>query len=84
MTLEQVKETNIHELASMLDIDRRTALLVGWFEDNSVRNMFLKEFGEPIIEYRTVRGMTDSEIVEMLKANDNHFLRHICSPLITE
>lgn len=84
MTLEQVKQKNIHELASMLDFDRSSALLVGWFEDNSVRNMFLKEFDEPLIEYRTVRGMSDSEIVEQLKANDDHFLRYICSPLITE
>lgn len=84
MTLEQVKQTSFDKLQELLGEQRGKILMVGYFSSNDIRNVFLEQLGEPLIEDRWVSGMTDSDVMKLMTENDEHFLCCICSPLITE
>lgn len=84
MTLEQVKQTSFGKLQELLGEPRGKMLMDGYFASNEVRNISLYLLGEPQIEDRWVSGMTESEIMELITENDEHFIRCIRSPLITE
>ena len=84
MTLEQEKQTSFGKLQELLGEPRGQMLMDGYFVSNDIRNVFLEQLGEPQIEDRWVSGMTDSDVRKLVTESAEHFLRCICSPLITE